>query len=143
MRSLTNSDLEAYLSEELPIETATEIEEAIRNQPELKTKLLEILARRDAGVHTLGEIWRRHRVSCPTRSQLQQYLLGVIGSLEEYNYITFHLETIRCRWCLANIEDLKQVVDHSEQNAEQDSATTRRRKYFQSSVGGMRKKLKG
>lgn len=139
MRALTNADLEAYLNEELAVEEASSIEEQIREQPELKERLLEILGRRDAGVHSLGEIWRRHRVTCPTRPQLQQYLLGVLPSQEEISYITFHLEEIGCRICSANLADLVKASEDSEQAADQQQQNTRRRKYFQSSVGGLRK----
>lgn len=139
MRALTNADLEAYLNEELAVEEASAVEEQIRDQPELKAKLLEILARRDAGVHSLGEIWRRHRITCPTRPQLQQYLLGVMPAQEEVNYISFHLEQVGCRICSANLADLIKASEESEQSASDEQQTTRRRKYFQSSVGRLRK----
>ncbi len=139
MRQLTLADLEAYLSEELPVEEASQVEQQIRERPELKAQLMEILARRDAGVHSLGEIWRRHRITCPSRPQLQQYLLGVLPSAEETNYITFHLETVGCRICTANLADLIAASEASEQSADQQQQSTRRRKYFQSSVGRIRK----
>ena len=34
--------------------------------PELARQLVGLNARRDAGVHSLGEIWRRHRLTCGT-----------------------------------------------------------------------------
>ncbi|WDI44925.1 hypothetical protein [Bremerella sp. P1] len=139
MRALTNADLEAYLNEELAVEEASLVEEQIRDQPELKERLLEILSRRDAGVHSLGEIWRRHRITCPTRPQLQQYLLGVVASEEEANYVTFHLEQIGCRICAANLADLIKASEEADQKADQEHQSTRRRKYFQSSVGRLRK----
>lgn len=138
MRTLTNADLEAYLNEELAVEEASMVEEQVRDQPELKERLLEILSRRDAGVHSLGEIWRRHRITCPTRPQLQQYLLGVVAS-EEANYVTFHLEQIGCRICAANLADLIKASEESDEKADQEHQSTRRRKYFQSSVGRLRK----
>ncbi|MHC2069324.1 hypothetical protein ACYFX5_17765 [Bremerella sp. T1] len=139
MHTVTFADLEAYLNEELAVEQATLVEEQIREQPELKERLLEILSRRDAGVHSLGEIWRRHRITCPTRPQLQQYLLGVMPSTEEQSYITFHLEQIGCRLCAANLADLIKASEESDESADQEQNSTRRRKYFQSSVGRIRK----
>ena len=138
MRTLTNADLEAYLNEELAVEEASMVEEQVRDQPELKARLLEILSRRDAGVHSLGEIWRRHRITCPTRPQLQQYLLGVVAS-GEANYVTFHLEQIGCRICAANLADLIKASEESDEKADQEHQSVRRRKYFQSSVGRLRK----
>jgi len=64
------SELEAFLDESLPVERMTAIEDALRADEELQKRLAAINGRRDAGVHSLGEIWRRHRLSCPSREQL-------------------------------------------------------------------------
>ena len=77
----SNSDLEAYLDESLPVERMTAIEDALRQNSALQKRLTAINGRRDAGVHSLGEIWRRHRLSCPTREQLGSYLLGVLRAM--------------------------------------------------------------
>ena len=37
---------------------------------DLAKQLIAIHRRRDAGLHSLGEIWRRHRLSCPSRQEL-------------------------------------------------------------------------
>ena len=130
--NFTNSDLEAYLDEALPTERMAAIENALRNSEELQKELAAVNGRRDAGVHSLGEIWRRHRLSCPSREQLGSYLLGVVSN-DEADYIQFHIETIGCRFCGANAQDLKS------QSAAESEATHRRQKYFQSSVGHLRK----
>ena len=134
-RSFTNTELEAFLDEALPVERMAAVEDALRQNAELQAQLAAINGRRDAGVHSLGEIWRRHRLSCPTREQLGSYLLGVL-SREAADYTRFHLETIGCRYCAASVEDLKarQVA------AEKEVAERRRQKYFQSSVGHLRRK---
>jgi hypothetical protein len=129
-----NSDLEAYLDEALPIERMAAIEEALRSSEELQKQLAAVNGRRDAGVHSLGEIWRRHRLSCPSRQQLGSHLLGVLSG-EEADYIKFHVETIGCRYCTASINDLK-----SQQSAAETEVAHRRQKYFQSSVGHLRRK---
>ena len=77
-RQLTESELEAYLDEALSPPEMASIEAAIRESPEMLKKLAVINSRRDAGIHSLGEIWRRHRVSCPTREQMGSFLLGVL-----------------------------------------------------------------
>ena len=130
----SNSDLEAFLDEALPTERMAAIEEALRNDGELQNRITAVNGRRDAGVHSLGEIWRRHRLSCPSRQQLGSHLLGVL-SAEEADYIKFHIETIGCRYCTASINDLK-----SQQSAAETEVAHRRQKYFQSSVGHLRKK---
>src|SRR3982751_2418123 len=106
MRRITQSDLQAYLDEALlPSEMAAS-EGELRSRPDLLKRLAAINARRDAGVHSVGEIWRRHRLSCPSREQLGSYLLGVLDN-NQANYIAFHVKTIGCRFCQANLEDLE------------------------------------
>ncbi len=128
------SDLEAYLDEALPPEEMTRIEKAARGDPELTKQLALVQARRSAGVHSLGDIWRRHRLSCPTREQLGSYLLGALPEALAA-YITFHIEVTGCRYCQANLADLQ-----SQQSDAEQTAQVRRRKYFQSSAGYLKKK---
>jgi hypothetical protein len=128
------AELEAYLDEALPVEQMTRIEEALRRDRGLLAELAAVNARRDGGAHSVGEIWRRHRLSCPPREQLGGYLLGVLPT-PVMEYLTFHLETVGCRYCQANAADLRR------QQAETAAAAqTRRKKYFQSSAGYLRTK---
>jgi len=125
----TEAELEAYLDEALSAEEMAKVETLLRSESDLTDRLRAIHGRRDAGVHSLGEIWRRHRVSCPTREQLGSYLLQVLEG-EEQEYIEFHLQEINCRYCHANLDDLR--LRKQEIEAETQS---RRRRYFQSSAG--------
>lgn len=104
--TFSQSDLEAYLDEALPVEEMAAIEAELRDNPELGQRLVAIHGRRDAGVHTLGEIWRRHRLSCPSREQLTLYLDGKLSN-DEADYTQFHLEEVHCRWCVASYEDIR------------------------------------
>jgi hypothetical protein len=133
--SFTTTELEAFLDEALPVERMAAIEDALRKSDSLQKQLAAINGRRDAGVHSLGEIWRRHRLSCPTREQLGSYLLGV-QPREAAEYTRFHLETIGCRYCTASIADLKA----RQSAAEADIAERRQQRYFQSSAGYLRRK---
>jgi len=54
----------------------------------------------------LSDIWEFQRFSCPKRSTIGAYLLGTVDD-EWHKYIDFHLNTLGCRFCIANIEDLK------------------------------------
>jgi len=127
-------DLEGYLDEALPPETMTRIETAARGDESLLRRLGAINARRDAGSHSLGEIWRRNRLSCPSRADLGSCLLGVASEeLEEYT--RFHLTVIGCRYCQANWDDLAKA-----QREAGDISASRRKKYFQSSAGYLKKK---
>jgi hypothetical protein len=128
-REFTEAELESYLDEALSPSDMAEIEELLRQRPELTEQLKAIHGRRDAGIHTLGEIWRRHRISCPDRELLGSYLLGVLESAQQA-HIQFHLETIGCRLCNANLEDLQARQQEAERATHE-----RRRRYFQSSAG--------
>jgi hypothetical protein len=90
------------------------------------------MRRRDQGGHTVGEIWRRDRLSCPTRATLGSHLLGVLDeSLNQY--VEFHLETIGCRLCNAVIIELE------ESRQSQPANNHRRKRYFESSAGMLQK----
>ena len=133
-KQFSDSDLEAYLDEALPGSALAELEQVLREDSALLERLAAINARRDSGSHSIATIWRRHRVSCPTRQELSNYLLQVL-SQEQTDYLDFHIETVGCRYCQANLNDLK-----DRQSESSDAVATRRRKYFQSSAGYLRKK---
>jgi anti-sigma factor RsiW len=134
MPRITQSDLQAYLDEALPAEEMAAVETEVRKKPELLNQLAAINARRDAGVHSVGEIWRRHRLSCPSRDQIGSYLLGALDA-GQAGYIEFHIRQVGCRLCQANFEDLRR-----QQEEAAESAQVRRSKYFQSTAGHLRKR---
>ena len=128
----TAADLQAYLDEALSPAEMAAVEAELRSNTKLVRELAAINARRDAGVHTLGEIWRRQRISCPTREQMGSYLLQALPP-EHAQYIDFHIEKIGCRFCRANLDDLKRQEEEAN-----DVVVVRRKKYFQSSAGYLR-----
>jgi len=130
---LGDSDLEAYLDESLPGEQMADVEDALRKSATLRDRLSAACSRRDTGLHSLGAIWRRHRLSCPTREQLGSYLLGALGE-EDEQYVRFHVTDVGCRYCQANLADLESQRDASSQEVQQ-----RRRRYFESSAGMLRR----
>jgi hypothetical protein len=133
-KSFRQSDLEAYLDEGLPVEEMAAVEQALREDCKMVEQLASIHGRRNAGLHSVGEIWRAHRLSCPTKEQLGSFLLQALpGQLAEY--IEFHLKTVGCRYCRANLADLQ-----SRQKEDEETVKLRRRKYFQSSAGYLRQK---
>jgi hypothetical protein len=129
----TDAELLAYLDEGLPVERMTAIEAALRQSDGLRLRTAELRDQREHQGHTVGEIWRRERLSCPTRHQLGSYLLGALAN-DLAQYIVFHLETVGCRYCAANLDDLRQA------NQSNTTETAhRRQKFFQSSAGHIRK----
>lgn len=127
--TFTTQELTAYLDEALSTAEMARVEQNLRDDPGLLKRLAEVRAERDAGTHSVGEIWRRHRLSCLTRDQLGSYLLGVLDDAQA-GYVKLHLEATGCRYCQANVDDLRR--QQSEKSAAVDG---RRRKYFQSSAG--------
>lgn len=126
----SNADLEAYLDESLSAGRLADVEAALRDAPDLVDQLATVAGRRDAGVHSLGAIWRRRRLTCPSREQLGSFLLGVLDP--NYSaYLQFHLDEVGCRYCNASVEDLR--AQNAEASAQESQ--TRRTKYFQSSAG--------
>ncbi|MDY0170909.1 MAG: hypothetical protein RBS80_30495 [Thermoguttaceae bacterium] len=132
-QSFQQSDLEAYLDEALPPEEMARIEQALRDDARIAQRLAMLASRRDSGVHSVGGVWRQHRLSCPTREQLGSYLLDALPDAWA-EYITFHLDEIGCRFCRANLADLKRQQEEHPQTADQ-----RRRRFFQTSAGQLRR----
>ncbi len=129
----SETELEAFLDEALSPDLMNEIEKQLRADPQLLQSLAAINSRRDLGVHTIGAIWRRHRLSCPTREQLGSFLLGAIDEVES-DYVRFHVEDVGCPYCRASLEDMRERQRESE-----ELVVKRREKYFQSSAGYFRK----
>ncbi|QDU81025.1 hypothetical protein Pla110_27620 [Polystyrenella longa] len=132
MNTYTDEELLAFLQEQLSSDRAADIEDSLRNSPELTTRLSELVEVSFQDHHSVGQIWRREQLSCPNRSQLGAWMLGTIDT-KQAKYLEFHLNVIGCRPCNANMEDLKTAAE------EQKSALTRRQKYFQTSIGYLKK----
>jgi hypothetical protein len=131
-REITDGELEAYLDEALAVARMAEIEQTGRRQSTLNERLARINARRDSGLHTLGEIWRRHQIGVPSREDLGKYLMG-IATAAEADYIRFRVETLQCRYTIANLEDLR--AKHHQTDSQ---APHRQTRHFQSTVGRLK-----
>lgn len=129
----SDEDLAAFLDEALPIEEATRLEQALRDDEPLRRRLAELATASDRGDHSLGAVWRRRRLTCADRSTLGAYVLGVLPA-DERRYLEFHVNVIGCRLCAANLDELR---EHAATQPAQTSG--RRRKIFDSSVGRLRK----
>ena len=120
--------LRAYLAEALAPEEMARVEKALRQSSGLRERLEDVRRERgDAGLHTLGAIWRRARLTCPSREQLGSFLLEALDP-DLAAYIAFHLDVVACPYCQANLADLR---GRSAQAP--DAAQTRRRRIYHSS----------
>ncbi len=121
--------LEGYLDDGLADGEIAQVERALRESESLRRLLRVIIQERDRGEHSVGAIWRRQRLSCPTREQLGSYLLQALDSGLQ-DYVEFHLRTVACPFCLANVADLQTL-----QNEPPPKVQQRRRRFFESSAG--------
>lgn len=111
-----DEQLRAYSDELLDVATATALEQQLRADESLRARLQLLLAERDQGGHSIGEIWRREAISCPQRFVLVGYLAGQLGD-GLHRYVEFHLQTIGCRRCAANVEFLQTSPVLSDEDA--------------------------
>lgn len=124
----TDRELSAWLDEMLPADRMAELELQLRSDSALQSQVSQLIHHRDQGGHTIGEIWQRAGLSCPARNELGGYLLETLPA-DQTQYVEFHLLTIGCRMCQANLKDLEDYA------AATDGTPARRRKFFESSAG--------
>ncbi len=129
MSEFSREHLRAYLDDALTEAELARVEQALRSSDDLRTQLRGVMQERDRGEHSIGAIWRRSRLSCPTREQLGSFLLEALEP-DYQEYVAFHLKTIGCPFCQANVADLQARQRDATPNAQH-----RRRRYFQSSAG--------
>ena len=103
--------LRNYLADALPAEDSARVEKALRDSAQLRARLEDVRNNReDVQLHTLGAIWHRARLTCPSRQQLGSYLLDALDP-ELAAYFKFHLEVVECPFCQANLADLEGPVE--------------------------------
>jgi RNA polymerase sigma factor (sigma-70 family) len=78
----------------------------------------------------LSEVWEDTRPTCPKRSTIGRSLLGTLER-EWKAYIDFHINKLGCRFCKANLEDLKKQT--------QTEPDQLRFKVLQSTIGFFKK----
>jgi len=129
MAEINREQLHAYLDDALSEPETSRVEQALRGSDALRRQLQQAMQERDRGDHSLGAVWRRERLTCPTRETLGSFLLQVLDEGEQ-DYLEFHLKTVGCPYCLANLADLE-----AQQQETAPQARERRRRFFQTSAG--------
>jgi RNA polymerase sigma factor (sigma-70 family) len=77
----------------------------------------------------LTETWADLRPSCPKRNTIGGYLLHTLDEAW-HQYIDFHINTLGCSFCRANLDDLQQQTERDKDNL--------RRKIMESTIGFFR-----
>lgn len=127
----TDREICAWLDELLSAERMATFETQLRENEQLRSRVANLIRSRDQGGNTVGEIWQRAQLSCPSRTELGGYLLQTL-SPDAAGYVEFHLQTIGCRVCQANVRDLEEQASQSE------NVPGRRRRFYESSAGLLR-----
>ena len=83
----------------------------------------------------LTTAWETARPSCPKRSTVGAYLLGSLDP-DWHAYVAFHLNTLGCRFCVANHDDLQQQTAAAASNRHVDDLNAR---ILRSSVGFLKR----
>lgn len=126
---IDSETLKAYLQDELPAGTLARVEKALRDSAELRARLEDVRQdRTETGLHSLGAIWRRGRLTCPSRQQLGSLLLDALDP-DLAAYLRFHIEVVECPYCQANLADLQGKAEPASTVAR----TTRQHRILQSS----------
>ena len=129
----SQAQLEAYLDEDLDAGMMSNIEVALREDTQLLNSLSTILSQRESGVHSVGSVWRRASITCPRRETIADGLLGILD--DDYkDYIHFHINEVGCRLCQAHLDDLT-----AQQEVNQELSSSRRKRYFESTAGYLKK----
>src|SRR5262245_66572321 len=129
MPKVTREQLAGYLDDALSEAETAQVEQALRESEPLRRSLRTLIQERDRGEHSLGAIWRRQRLSCPSRDQLGGFLLGALDAAWR-DYIDFHLHIVGCSFCLANLADLQAL-----QKEPATKTRERRQRIYKSSAG--------
>ena len=124
----TESELEAYVDESLDPVRAADIERALKTDKSLLKRLSYINGRRDAGVHSLGEIWRQNQIGVPSHEKIVAWVQGKL-SAEESDYLQFRLDKLKCRFTVALLADVRE----SESANAAEPVASRRKRIFDSS----------
>lgn len=129
MTEITRHTLRAFIDDALTETEAARVEQSLRNSEPLRKMLQAVMQERERGDHSIGAIWRHARLTCPSREQLGSYVLQVLEpGLQDY--VEFHLQTVACPFCQANLADLESRQQEASKHTQE-----RRRRFFTSSRG--------
>ena len=129
MTEFTREQLHAYLDDALSEAEMARVEQALRQSDALRRSLRQAMQERDRGEHSLGAVWRRERLTCLTRDELSGYLFQTHDAARQA-YIDFHLQTVGCPYCTANLADL-----HARQQESEGQVKERRKRIFAAGAG--------
>jgi hypothetical protein len=130
--NFSDEELLGYAAEALSQDRMAAVEASLRVEGGLRARLAVLLQTQSAGTLSVADVWRDGRLTCPTRTDWGSYLLGILDD-DVQDYFDFHLQVVGCRYCNANVDDLRRTTQAPRE------ADARRQKFFQSSAGYVRR----
>ncbi|QDV45254.1 RNA polymerase sigma factor [Stieleria neptunia] len=82
----------------------------------------------------LSRVWESQRPSCPKRSTLGKFTLGILPP-PWADYIEFHVRTLGCSFCRANLDELNPQTAAEDHQAARDRLVQSTIGFFSASVG--------
>ena len=82
----------------------------------------------------VSALWREQRVSCPARHWIARLVAGTLDA-EAKPFILFHLDEMKCPWCLANRDDLSRAGKEAELELLIERLRESTRRYLRSRSG--------
>ncbi|MCS7468314.1 RNA polymerase sigma factor [Stieleria sp. ICT_E10.1] len=82
----------------------------------------------------LSRVWESQRPSCPKRSTLGKFTLGILPP-PWADYIEFHVRTLGCSFCRANLDELNPETSPDEQDTARDRLFESTIGFFSASMG--------
>ena len=69
---------------------------------------------------SVGDLWVKERISCPHRDILLAYVNKSLSG-EEMDYIEFHLETVECPYCQADVMEVTELMNQESSKQLEDA----------------------
>ena len=102
--------IHAYIDGALSPEEADAFTSMAYGDSELRGKIRTVQAEFDYHNHTVGSLWRRNQLTCPSDQEIVDYQRGELAIIypKIADHLQFHLTSIRCIYCISTAAEWKQ-----------------------------------
>ena len=102
--------IHAYIDGALSPEEADAFTSMAYGDSELRGKIRTVQTEFDYHNHTVGSLWRRNQLTCPSDQEIVDYQRGELAIINPkiVDYVQFHLNSIRCIYCISTAAEWKQ-----------------------------------
>lgn len=102
--------IHAYIDGALSPEETEAFALKAQRDSELRGQIRTVQSEFDYHNHTVGSLWRRNQLTCPSDQDIVDYQRGELAIInpEIADYVQFHLKSIRCIYCISSAAERKQ-----------------------------------